>query len=147
VSPLSVRGQHPGRHVSASGIVANPTAGALAIPKYAIAASLTPEDYRVIAELSAATAGLAVTPHPFGRPGGPGLWHVKGMELPPYVQNIAHALLRTGRAKTESQAIAMARAATKRWLHGKNTRPEVRAASGASDAEWRAKQAHAHATH
>jgi hypothetical protein len=100
-----------------------------------------------VVELSADTGALAVTPHPFGKPGGPGLWGVKNMQLPPYVQNIAHALLRTGRAKTIGQAIAMARAATKRWLHGKNTKPEVRAASGASDAEWRAKQAVAHADH
>jgi len=96
--------------------------------------------------LSAETARLAVQPHPFGKPGGPGLWHVKDMELPPYVQNIAHALLRTGRARDEGSAIAMARAATKRWMHGVHTTPEVRAASTASDAEWRAGQARAHAT-
>jgi uncharacterized protein YoaH (UPF0181 family) len=95
--------------------------------------------------LSADTARLASVPHPFGKPGGPGLWHVKDMELPPYVQNIAHALLRTGRAKTLSEAIAIARGATKRWEVGKNTKPEVRAASAASDADWRAKQARAHA--
>jgi hypothetical protein len=95
-------------------------------------------------QLSAQTPALASTPHPFGKPGGPGLWGVKNMQLPPYIQNIAHALLRTGRAKDLSQAIAMARAATKRWLHGKNTSPEVRAASGASDADWKAKQAMAH---
>lgn len=96
-------------------------------------------------QFSAETGALAVTPHPFGKPGGPGLWNVKGMELPPYVQNIAHALLRTGRAKTLGQAIAMARAATKRWLHGKNVKPEVQAASAGADADWRAKQAIAHA--
>lgn len=96
-------------------------------------------------ELSAQTARLAVQPHPFGKPGGPGLWNVKGMQLPPYVQNIAHALLRTGRAKDLGSAIAIARAATRKWEHGKNTRPEVRAASAGADAEWRSKQAIAHA--
>lgn len=95
-------------------------------------------------EMSAQTGALASTPHPFGKPGGPGLWGVKGMELPPYVQNIAHALLREGRAKDEGQAIAMARAATKRWLHGRNVHPEVRAAAAGADADWRAKQAVAH---
>jgi hypothetical protein len=102
-------------------------------------------DLTTALELSAQTGALASTSHPFGKPGGPGLWGVKGMELPPYVQNIAHALLRTGRAKDEGEAIAMARAATKRWKSGKNTSPEVRAASTASDADWRAKQARAHA--
>ena len=97
-------------------------------------------------ELSADTGRLATEPHPFGKPGGPGLWGVKGMELPPYVQNIARALLRTGRAKNLSQAIAIARGAQKRWAAGGgNVRPEVRAASQATDASWAGKQARAHA--
>lgn len=97
--------------------------------------------------LSADTGRLATEPHPFGKPGGPGLWGVKGMELPPYVQNIARALLRTGRAKTLSQAIAMAKGATNRWVHGKNTSPEVRSASAGANSQWASKQvtAHAHA--
>lgn len=95
-------------------------------------------------ELSAQTAALASTPHPLGKKG---LWGVKGMELPPYVQNIAHALLRTGRAKTKGQAIAIARAATKRWKTGRHTSPEVKAASTAADAQWRASQVRAHAEH
>lgn len=102
-------------------------------------------DLSTLLDLSAETAGLAVTPHPFGKPGGPGLWHVKGMELPPYIQNIAHALLRTGRAKNLSQAIAMAKAATDRWKRGGGkVSPEVQAASAATSAQWAAKQARAH---
>jgi hypothetical protein len=146
VSPLSPRGQHPGRYVSASGIVADPTKNALHIPSYAIAAAVE-EIWPLAIELSAQTGALATTPHPFGKPGGPGLWDVKGMELPPYIQNIAHALLRTGRAKTVGQAIAMAKAATSRWEHGKNTTPEVRAASAVTNADWQAKRARAHASH
>lgn len=97
-------------------------------------------------ELSAKTGALASTPHPFGKPGGPGLWHQKGMELPPYIQNIAHALLRTGRAKDLGQAIAIARGATKRWAAGGgHVHPEVRAASAATSADWDAKRARAHA--
>lgn len=97
-------------------------------------------------DFSAKTGALAVTPHPLGRPGGPGLWHVKGMELPPYIQNIAHALLRTGRAKTVSQAIAMAKGATNRWSRGGgHVHPEVRAASAGANAQWEAKRARAHA--
>jgi len=68
------------------------------------------------------------------------------MELPPYIQNIARALLRTGRAKTLSQAIAIARGASKRWAAGGgNVRPEVRAASAGASASWASKQARAHA--
>ena len=97
-------------------------------------------------DLSAETGRLATEPHPFGKPGGPGLWGVKGMELPPYIQNIARALLRTGRAKTLSQAIAIARGASKRWAAGGgNVRPEVRAASAGASASWASKQARAHA--
>jgi hypothetical protein len=95
--------------------------------------------------MTADTGRLASEPHPFGKPSGPGLWGVKGMELPPYIQNIARALLRTGRAKSLSQAIAMAKGATARWAVGKNTSPEVRAASSATNASWAAKQARAHA--
>lgn len=97
-------------------------------------------------ELSAQTGRLATQPHPFGKPGGPGLWNVKGMELPPYIQNIARALLRTGRAKDLSQAIAIAKGATSRWAHGGgHVSPEVRAASTATNASWNAKRATAHA--
>jgi hypothetical protein len=128
----------------AGAIPAEPVpAGAQLAVVYAIAIELARRETGI--ELSAQTARLASVPHPLGKPGGPGLWGVEGMELPAYVQNIAHALLRTGRAKTKSQAIAIARAATKRWQRGKNTSPEVRAASSASDAQWRAKQATAHA--
>jgi hypothetical protein len=104
------------------------------------------EDLDQAIQLSAETGRLATEHHPFGKPGGPGLWGVKGMELPPYIQNIARALLRTGRAKTLSQAIAIARGASKRWAAGGgNVRPEVRAASAATSADWSAKQARAHA--
>jgi hypothetical protein len=104
------------------------------------------EDLDRAIQLSADTGRLATEHHPFGKPGGPGLWGVKGMELPPYIQNIARALLRTGRAKTLSQAIAIARGASKRWAAGGgNVRPEVRAASQATSADWSAKQARAHA--
>ena len=104
------------------------------------------EDVLDAIELSAQTGRLASEPHPFGKPGGPGLWNVKGMELPPYIQNIARALLRTGRAKDLSQAIAIAKGATNRWgKGGGHVSPEVRAASAKTNASWAAKQATAHA--
>lgn len=104
------------------------------------------EDVLDAIELSADTGRLASTPHPFGKPGGPGLWNVKNMELPPYIQNIARALLRTGRAKSLSQAIAIAKGATNRWSRGGgHVSPEVRAASAKTNADWDAKRAVAHA--
>lgn len=104
------------------------------------------EDVLDAIELSAQTGRLASEPHPFGKPGGPGLWNVKGMELPPYIQNIARALLRTGRAKNLSQAIAIAKGATNRWgKGGGHVSPEVRAASAKTNASWDAKRATAHA--
>jgi hypothetical protein len=99
---------------------------------------------RRVLELSAKTPALATVPHPFGKPGGPGLWHQKGMELPPYIQNIAHAILRQGRAKDLSSAIAIAKASTARWART-SKHPEVRAASAATNADWAAKRAIAHA--
>lgn len=95
-------------------------------------------------DLSAQTGALASTPHPFGKPGGPGLWHQKGMELPPYIQNIARAILREGRAKSLGEAIAIAKSSTAKWAV-KSKHPEVRAASAATNADWDAKRARAHA--
>jgi hypothetical protein len=99
---------------------------------------------RRILELSAQTPALATTPHPFGKPGGPGLWHQKGMELPPYIQNIAHAILRQGRARDLSHAIAIAKASTAKWANT-SKHAEVRSASQATNTDWDAKRAIAHA--
>jgi hypothetical protein len=86
------------------------------------------------------TAGYAVTPHPFGKPGGPGLWKHKGLMLPPYIQNIAHGIQKSG--KTESQAIASAIAIVKRWAAGGGgVHPEVKAAAAAAVAQWEALKA------
>jgi hypothetical protein len=95
-------------------------------------------------DFSVKTGALASTPHPFGKPGGPGLWHQKDMELPPYIQNIARAILREGRAKDLSSAIAIAKASTSKWANT-SKHPEVRAASAATNADWDAKRARAHA--
>jgi hypothetical protein len=156
--PLTYQGQHLGRYVDRTGGSPpfNPTAGAyshsrsggrLSAARMAGMSEMSTgwDDVLHAIELSADTGRLASTPHPFGKPDGPGLWGVKGMELPPYIQNIARALLRKGRAKNLSQAIAMAKGATARWATGKNTRPEVRAASAETNASWAAKQARAHA--
>jgi hypothetical protein len=97
-------------------------------------------------ELSAQTPALAVTPHPFGSPSGPGLFRVKGLSLPSYIQNIAHALLRTGRAEDESSAIQLAIGAVQRWARGQGkVSPGVRAAAAAALGQWEAAKATAHA--
>lgn len=97
-------------------------------------------------ELSLETPIVSTVHHPFGSPSGPGLWHVKGMELPAYIQNIGHALIRTGRATSVAQAIQMAVGICKNWASGKaDVTPQVRAAAAKAIAEWEAKKLRAHA--
>jgi hypothetical protein len=102
-----------------------------------------------VVDLTAQTAAASTVHHPFGSPSGPGLFRVKGLELPAYVQNIAHALQRSGSAKTESQAIEMAVGIVKRWAagigtKGKKVHPDVQAAAAKAVAEWEAAKAAAH---
>lgn len=88
--------------------------------------------------MSKETPRLSSTHNPLGQEG---LWHTPDkkvpskQQLPAYIQNIAHALLRGG--MSESAAIATAINATKRWASGKgNVHPEVIAASQRALAEW-----------
>lgn len=84
------------------------------------------------AEKSAETPELASTHRPLGTHG---LWGDKASQLPAYIQNIAHAMIRDGH--DTSSAIALAVAAVKRWAAGGNhVTPEVQAAAGAALAEW-----------
>ena len=87
---------------------------------------------------SAQTPELASQHHPLGTHG---LWHTPSrkvpvrQQLPAYHQNIAHALMRNG--MSESQAIATAINATRRWAAGKGkVHPEVRQAAQAALQEW-----------
>ena len=103
--------------------------------------------YGIAIELSAQTARLAVTPAPRGRPGGPGLYHVQGLEHSPYLQQIVKALIEK-RGMAPGKAYAIARASIRKWMAGRgHVHPEVRAAaSGAEAQELKAQaQAHAHA--
>lgn len=88
---------------------------------------------------------IASTVHePFGKPGGPGLFHVKGLQLPAYVQHVAHELVKQG--KSESQAIQMAIGIVKNWARGGgNVHPDVQAAAARAVAEWEAAKGRAHA--
>src|SRR5450755_2649911 len=106
---------------------------------------------RVAVDLTAETPVASTVHHPYGSPSGPGLFNVKGLQLPAYAQNLAHALQRSGSAKTESQAIQMAIGILKRWATGvgaggKKVHPDVQAAAARAVAEWEAAKATAHAS-
>lgn len=58
----------------------------------------------------------ALTPQPLGRPGGPGLWKVGGMQLPPYIQHVRDALMKSGHP--ESEATQMATGIVRDWANG-----------------------------
>jgi hypothetical protein len=96
-------------------------------------------------DLSAQTAALEVTPAPYGRPGGPGLYGVKGQKHSDYFEAIVGAMLRKG--KTKAEASAMAWGILRRWAAGGGrVHPEVRAAASAALAEEAAKSGHSHAS-
>jgi hypothetical protein len=95
---------------------------------------------------SAETARLAVTPAPRGKPGGPGLYDVKGMGHSAYLQQIVKALIEK-RGMPPGKAYAIARGAIRKWLRGGgHVHPEVRAAAAAAESDELAKQARAKAT-
>jgi hypothetical protein len=88
---------------------------------------------------------LSVTPAPRGKPGGPGLYDVKGLGHTPYLQQIVKALIEK-RGMSEDKAYAIARAAIRRWAAGGGkVHPEVRAAAGKAEAGELEKQARAKA--
>lgn len=100
-----------------------------------------------VVELSARTAMLEVTPAPRGKPGGPGLYDVKGMGHTNYEQQIVKALIEK-RGMPPGKAYAIARGAIRKWSRGGGkVHPEVRAAAGAAEAGELAKQARAKAVH
>jgi phage head maturation protease len=91
-------------------------------------------------------ATRALAHEPLGKPGGPGLFHHKGMQLPAFVQHIAKDLMES-RGMPESEAIAMAVAQCKKWAAGgQDVKPETRAKAAAAVAEWERLKAGTHAT-
>jgi hypothetical protein len=94
------------------------------------------EDLAAVVELSARTPMLESTPAPYGHPGGPGLYHVKGNKHSDYFEQVVQALIRKrGMSKGRASAVA--------W----GAHPEVKdAAARALGQEARARaRAHAHA--
>jgi len=93
---------------------------------------------------TALTAEASTTHEPFGKPGGPGLWHHKGLQLPPYIQHVAHHLAAQGH--TESEAIEIAVGVVRNWAeghdgHGHKVSAEVQAAAAKNIAQWEADKA------
>ncbi|WAL67133.1 ParB N-terminal domain-containing protein [Amycolatopsis cynarae] len=78
------------------------------------------------------TPMYSVTHNPLGVHG---LWHHAGLQLPAYIQNVAHGLMESGHERQE--AIQMAIGVVRNWAEGKgHVHPEVRAASAKAIAEW-----------
>jgi hypothetical protein len=87
-------------------------------------------------------------------PGGPGLFHVKGMHLPPYIEHLyPHLVARYGKHDAYGVAVGI----VKKWAagvnpggwktksgKGKRTHPDVRAAAAKNVAEWEKDKAAAH---
>lgn len=110
-------------------------------------AVLSWEDADRLIEMSAQTPRLASTPAPYGRPGGPGLYGVKGNKHSDYFEQIVKALMEK-RGMDKGKASAIAWGALRRWSAGKgHVHPEVQgAAADALGKETVARaRAHAHA--
>lgn len=98
---------------------------------------------KLVVEFSKKTAALEVTPAPIGKPGGPGLWHVNGMEMPPYFQQVRNALIRSGHSVAAASAITWS--SMRKWsAGGGNVHPEVRKAAQETLAKLKLKEAIAH---
>lgn len=105
---------------------------------------------RLVVKLTPRTGEASTVPQPTVPPGGPGLFHVKGMQLPPYVQHLyKHLVSRYGEHKAYGVAVGI----VKKWASGVNpggkhptkTHADVRAAAQKNVAEWEEKRARAHA--
>lgn len=110
-------------------------------------ASVTWDELSAVIELSARTAQLEVTPAPYGKPGGPGLYDVKGLQHTPYFQQVVKALMEK-RGMDKGRASAIAYGALRKWAGGGgNVHPEVRAAAAGALAGEKAAGATARAVH
>jgi hypothetical protein len=114
----------------------------LALPRQATAYDW--DDLTVLIEFSAQTAALERTPAPIGQPGGPGLYHVKGLGHADYFQQVRNGLMKRG--VPEGRAHAMTWSILRRWAAGGgHVHPEVQAAARKALAQEAAASAKAHA--
>lgn len=104
---------------------------------------------KLVVKMTPHTAEASTVDQPTVPPGGPGLFHVKGLHLPPYVQHLyKHLVGRYGKEKAYGVAVGV----VKKWAAGTNpggkhptkTHADVRAAAGRNVAEWEADRAKAH---
>ena len=101
-------------------------------------------DFGTLVARTAETPVASTVHEPFGSPSGPGLWHHKGLQLPAYIQHVAHHLVAQGHS--ESKAIGMAVGIVRNWAaghdgHGNAVHPDVQAAAVKAWAEWEAAKA------
>jgi len=103
-------------------------------------------EVETMVDLSAKTGALSVTPAPYGKPGGPGLYGVKGQKHSDYFESVVQALMRK-RGMGKGKASAIAYGALRKWARGGGkVHSEVRAAAGGALAEEAAKHGgHSHA--
>lgn len=107
------------------------------------AAVLSWSDIDHLIELSAQTPRLAATPAPYGKPGGPGLYGVKGNKHSNYFEQVVKALMEK-RGMDKGRASAIAWGALRRWSRGRgHVHPEVRAAASSALVKERAAAARA----
>lgn len=100
----------------------------------------------VIYKMTPHTAEASTTPEPTAGPGGPGLFHHKGLQLPPYIQHLWHHLApKYGKEKAYGRAVGI----VKKWAvgvnpggfktrsgKGKRTHADVQAAAQKNIAQW-----------
>jgi hypothetical protein len=104
--------------------------------------------------LTPETPEASTVPEPTVPPGGPGLFHIKGRELPPYIQHLWHHLApKYGKHRAYGMAVGI----VKKWAagvnpggwqtksgKGKRTHADVRAAAAKNVAMWEKDKADAH---
>lgn len=107
---------------------------------------------RLVVKLTPRTPEASTVDKPTRPAGGPGLFHVKGLHLPPYIQHLWFHLVKE---YGEQKAYGVAVGVVKKWAAGVNpggkhpthTHADVRAAAAKNVAQWEADKAKAHASH
>lgn len=104
-------------------------------------------------KLTPRTPEASTVPEPTRPPGGPGLFHIKGRELPPYIQHLWHHLVKE---YGEHKAYGVAVGIVKKWKAGINpggrhkkghvshVHADVQAAAAKNIAQWEQDKADAH---
>lgn len=100
-------------------------------------------------DLTARTAEASTVPQPRGKPGGPGLFGIKGAQLPPYIQHVRDELMK--KDPDESKATEGAIGIVRNWAeghdgHGHKVSADVQAAAAKNIAAYEALRARAKAT-